>query len=167
MTTPTLHPTLTIARPDRKRFWLLLVSVIGTDLITKSLAVLILDDPVDLGPLTLRVSHNSGVAFSVGNQFPTGIVLGLTGLLTIAVIFVSLRGQIGTGMGPAVVAGGAAANVIDRIHNASVVDFIDFGWWPAFNLADTAIVVGGTLIVIQQLRIEHRQHRERVPDTLE
>ena len=52
------------------------------------------------------------------------------------------------------VVGGAAGNLVDRIvrsdaglFDGAVVDFLDLGWWPVFNLADTAIVVGGVAIV--------------------
>ncbi|HIC79589.1 MAG TPA: signal peptidase II, partial [Kiloniellaceae bacterium] len=51
--------------------------------------------------------------------------------------------------------GGAIGNVIDRMHQPGVVDFLDFhlaGWhWPAFNVADSAIVCGAALIVVDGL----------------
>ena len=43
--------------------------------------------------------------------------------------------------------GGAAGNLLDILRRQSVVDFIDLGWWPAFNLADVAIV-GGLLLAL-------------------
>lgn len=53
------------------------------------------------------------------------------------------------------VLGGALGNVIDRLRFGAVVDFLDFhfaGWhWPAFNVADSAIVVGVILLLWQQL----------------
>lgn len=52
--------------------------------------------------------------------------------------------------------GGALGNVIDRLVHGHVIDFLDFhvgGWhWPAFNLADSAIVVGAVLLVLDELR---------------
>ena len=47
-----------------------------------------------------------------------------------------------------IAAGGATSNVIDQLRHQGVVDFIDLGWWPAFNLADLAIVVGASLALI-------------------
>tara|TARA_B100001245_G_C22631712_1_gene311142 strand:+ start:92 stop:280 length:189 start_codon:yes stop_codon:yes gene_type:complete len=45
--------------------------------------------------------------------------------------------------------GGAVGNLIDRIRLGTVVDFIDVGWWPVFNIADSSIVSGiGILIVL-------------------
>src|SRR5690606_890493 len=53
------------------------------------------------------------------------------------------------------VVGGAVGNAIDRLHQPGVVDFLDFhlaGWhWPAFNVADSAIVIGVLLIVADGL----------------
>jgi signal peptidase II len=54
--------------------------------------------------------------------------------------------------------GGATGNLVDRIFRApgpgrgAVVDFIDFRVWPVFNLADSAIVVGGLLAVVLSMR---------------
>ena len=44
------------------------------------------------------------------------------------------------GLGAAL--GGAAGNVYDRLRRGVVIDFVDLGWWPAFNLADAAITLG-------------------------
>ena len=45
-------------------------------------------------------------------------------------------------------AGGAAGNTIDQFRDGGIVDFIDFRVWPAFNLADVAIVIGAALALI-------------------
>jgi signal peptidase II len=42
----------------------------------------------------------------------------------------------------ALITGGAAGNLIDRLFRSEVVDFIDLGWWPVFNVADSAIFCG-------------------------
>lgn len=44
--------------------------------------------------------------------------------------------------------GGALGNMLDRIRFGYVVDFIDLGWWPVFNVADSSIVIGVTLLAI-------------------
>lgn len=46
------------------------------------------------------------------------------------------------------IVGGAIGNLIDRIRYGSVTDFINLGWWPSFNIADSAICVGVTLLII-------------------
>jgi signal peptidase II len=51
--------------------------------------------------------------------------------------------------------GGAAGNLVDRVRFGAVVDFLDFYWrayhWPAFNVADSAISVGVTLLALRML----------------
>jgi signal peptidase II len=71
-------------------------------------------------------------------------VAALAGLGLVLAVAVA-EGRLGSGLGPAAAGlafGGSAGNVIDRVRRGVVVDFIDLGWWPAFNLADAAIVVG-------------------------
>jgi len=56
----------------------------------------------------------------------------------------------------ALILGGALGNVIDRIAYGHVIDFLDFHWggwhWPAFNVADSAIVCGAALLILDELR---------------
>jgi lipoprotein signal peptidase len=69
-------------------------------------------------------------------------LLGRSGLGLVLAVAVA-EGRLGSGLGPAAAGlafGGSAGNVIDRVRRGVVVDFIDLGWWPAFNLADAAIV---------------------------
>jgi signal peptidase II len=58
----------------------------------------------------------------------------------------SPSGQI-AGAGLVVALGGATSNLLDRIRRGAVIDFIALAWWPAFNLADVAIVVGVVVAV--------------------
>ena len=55
----------------------------------------------------------------------------------------------------ALILGGAAGNLIDRIRVGSVIDFVDLRVWPVFNLGDSAITIGVTLLVWQSMR-RHR-----------
>jgi signal peptidase II len=63
--------------------------------------------------------------------------------------------------GIALILGGAAGNVLDRILHGSVTDFIEVGLgsyrWPAFNVADSAITVGAALVIIEMLLVAPRQ----------
>ncbi|MDO8741118.1 MAG: signal peptidase II [Candidatus Woesearchaeota archaeon] len=52
----------------------------------------------------------------------------------------------------ALVLGGAAGNLIDRIFLGYVVDFIDFRFWPAFNVADSAVTIGVIILIIYFLK---------------
>lgn len=57
------------------------------------------------------------------------------------------------------VVGGALGNLIDRIRLGRVVDFLDFRVWPVFNLADTAIVIGALLLVIDVWRADNENKK--------
>lgn len=159
--TTTAPAPLAVTRPNTKRFIAIAAATVAVDLGSKIAATATLDEPIRLGPITLRISHNSGVAFGAGNGLPAAVVIAATALVTIVLVIAVLRGHLGTGPGPAMVTGGAAANVIDRSHNASVVDMIDLGWWPSFNLADTAICIGLALIILTQRRLpDHNRHTD-------
>ncbi|MCD6430899.1 MAG: signal peptidase II, partial [Deltaproteobacteria bacterium] len=64
--------------------------------------------------------------------------------------------------GLALIVGGAFGNMIDRWRFHKVVDFLDFYWqgyhWPAFNIADCAISVGVTILLLDALLATRRQH---------
>ncbi|MCL5286706.1 MAG: signal peptidase II, partial [Acidobacteria bacterium] len=109
------------------------------------------------GFLNLVHARNRGVAFSIFADSELPWLRG--GLIVLALVAVSLFAwMLATGRastraerwGFALVLGGAAGNVIDRILYGSVLDFIDFyvrDWhWPAFNVADTCLSIGVTLI---------------------
>ena len=68
--------------------------------------------------------------------FASAMILEISGT-----VFQSRIAAIGVG----VALGGAAGNLADVIRAGSVVDFIDLGWWPVFNVADVAIIAGLTL----------------------
>jgi signal peptidase II len=136
--------------------------VLGLDLLTKYLVVEHLESRRTIrllgGALLLQVSRNSGAAFS----FAQGATVLFTAV-AVAVIVVIVRtarrlGSRGWAVTLGLLLGGATGNLIDRIFRApgpgrgAVVDFIDFRVWPVFNLADSAIVVGGMLAVLLSLR---------------
>jgi signal peptidase II len=98
-----------------------------------------------------RLTHiqNTGAAFGLfqGHSFALTIValVGIVVLLVYALLIYrrfpildNLLGKSALGL----VLGGTVGNLIDRLHLGYVTDFIDVGFWPAFNIADSAIVVG-------------------------
>ena len=153
-------------RPGSSGRLLLLVSVatgvLVLDLATKLVAVRELSDrePVVLlgGALTLRLVRNPGAAF--------GMAQGLTVVLTsVAVVVVVLILRMARRLSSApwaaalgLVLGGATGNLADRLFRAPapgrghVVDFLELPRWPVFNLADSAIVVAGVLMVFLSAR---------------
>jgi signal peptidase II len=93
-----------------------------------------------------RITHgtNTGTAFGLfPNQTAVLVVLSLFAIAFLVYFYRTealssrlLRFAIGLQLG------GAFGNLVDRVRAGEVVDFIDVGWWPIFNLADSSIVVG-------------------------
>lgn len=145
--------------------WLLMsVVIIALDLWTKGLATesLTLYRPLELTSwLNMTLAHNYGAAFSFlsdAGGWQRWLFTGLAGVVTLVLIVWLLRLQPGeklTAAALGLIIGGAVGNLIDRINNGYVVDFIDVyyrNWhWPAFNLADSAITGGVILLVIDGL----------------
>ena len=137
---------------------LVAVSVAGVDLAAKAWAQRSLSPAgIDLpGPLDLRLGYNSGVAFSLGADLPEGVMVAVTAAvtLTVGVAAWHLAATAGAARIIALSAllGGAAANLADRVGDGVVTDYLHTGWWPTFNLADTAIVLGAALLVVHSLR---------------
>ena len=119
-----------------------------------------LGDTIDLvGSLRFNYAENTGMAFSKGAE--SGRWIGLLVMAIVAVLVVvgaraRTRAQV---LLVGVVIGGALGNLVDRVFRAedgllsgAVVDFIDLQWWPVFNVADAAVVVGGIVLVLLSLR---------------
>ena len=131
-----------------KFLYIIALFVIALDQITKRLA----ETRLGLGVtervfgrlLFLTDIHNRGGAFGI-MQSGTGVLI----FISLAVVFVILlssrrncyQSTLLT-LALALQLGGATGNLIDRVRYGYVVDFIDLGWWPVFNVADAAITVG-------------------------
>ena len=103
----------------------------------------------EVGFFRLIHVHNTGAAFGLfqGQSFLLTIIalVGVAALLLYALFFYRKFPFLGNRLGKlalGLVLGGTVGNLIDRIHLGYVTDFIDFDVWPAFNIADSAIVVG-------------------------
>jgi signal peptidase II len=153
----------------RRLPWLLLISaaIIFLDRLTKTLvsARIPIGEAIPVIPHFLRISHwtNEGAAFSLfaDSTSPNTVRWGLISfsLLAALVVLVALV-RIGNRITVASVAlalvfAGALGNVHDRIVYGSVVDFIEvhiFGYhWPDFNVADSSIVTGACLLLLDSL----------------
>jgi signal peptidase II len=150
--------------------WLALAAlVVALDQLSKAWAVQTLALH-ELRPVTawfnLTLAYNTGAAFSVlsdagGWQRGFFIVVSLALTALLLVWLWRARGERLTSLALALVIGGAVGNLVDRVRLGQVVDFIDWharGWhWPAFNLADSAITVGVTTLVLASLFGGRRQ----------
>ncbi len=105
-------------------------------------------DPMSLGPLTLRLIHNRGVAFGMGTFLPSGALIALTVVVAAVIVVAAWRGRLDPPTAAGLIVGGAVANISDRLTAGSVVDFIDIGRWPVFNLADVILLIGIGLLVV-------------------
>ncbi|QJY47819.1 signal peptidase II [Pseudonocardia broussonetiae] len=124
-----------------------LVTVL-VDVVTKWLADTGLPGaPVELGIGRLQLSHNTGVAFSLGDGLPTWVVLGGASVVTVGVAVAIVLGRLRPALPAGLVLGGAVANIIDRVGDGAVTDFLWLGWFPTFNLADTAITLGALALL--------------------
>jgi signal peptidase II len=151
----TLSPTEVTAR----RWQLLTVSavVILIDQLSKAWALGALDDSSYDGPLGsgLRLVYNRGSAFSFGEGL--GPLFGVLAFVISVALFWIVRSVV---LGLGLVQGGAIGNVIDRLFRegdgflgGAVIDFLEIGdWWPVFNIADAAIVIGGAMVALLSSR---------------
>ena len=147
--------------PAGRARWVPVVAaaVVALDQWTKSLALDgLADGPVDLfWTLRLKLSFNSGAAFGLGQGLAPLLVAAavviLGGLALMSRRVTTLPSALALGA----VVGGAVGNLTDRLlrdHGGAVVDFIDFQWWPVFNVADAAITCGAVFLVIRSSRPE-------------
>jgi signal peptidase II len=83
---------------------------------------------------------------------PPALVITLTGTITLVLAVVAWRAALESTRariaGLAAILGGAVANVVDRAGGGVVTDHLHTGWWPTFDLADTAIITGAVLVVL-------------------
>jgi signal peptidase II len=114
------------------------------------------------GVLKLTHVHNTGSAFSLFRGAGVWLVfVSIVSLVAILRYWFSLqrRGMVISPvllLGLALPFGGAAGNLIDRLHLGYVVDFLELPRWPVFNVADSAITVGAVLLVLHFMRQEER-----------
>lgn len=150
-----------VASTTRHRLVLVAVAAasVTIDLISKIWASSALpDDPRDFGPLTLRLVHNRGVAFGVASFVPPAAIVGITALFAVAATIAGWRGRLVPATAAGLIVGGAAANVADRMTGGTVVDFMDVGRWPVFNLADVSLLIGLALLLITNSRSDDTSH---------
>lgn len=143
-------------RGKKTAFWITVAVVLIADRITKETAPGIPADGLTLIPgiLGLRYAENSGIAFSMLSGVPR-----LTGFLGLAVIiagYLWLRKKdlaLFPLTGLALMAGGAAGNMTDRLIRGFVPDMIEtlFVHFPVFNIADSCLTVGCVLVMISLL----------------
>lgn len=158
------------------RYWWATIGIIVSDQITKAMvnSALGLYDSVTVIPGLLDLVHvrNEGVAFGLLNNtdlpYKTAIttLLAVTALAGIALYARQLQSREWVArLGLAFILGGAIGNLIDRVRQGYVLDFVDVYWnaWHfwAFNVADAAITIGAILVFVDLLLV-----RSHAPDSV-
>ncbi len=148
----------------RKYHFLIALVVIALDRVTKITIAqhLTLHDSISVIPGFFRIIHteNPGAAFGIFADSPSQWkIVMLIGFSVVALLIVSAllwknsHTLTSTGIGLSLILGGAIGNLWDRLVSRRVVDFLLFyigpHQWPAFNVADSAIVVGAALLVFE------------------
>lgn len=140
--------------------------VIAVDQITKQLAWHYFDIGrfVEIIPGIFRITlvKNAGAAFGMfegGRAFFIATSLIAAGVI----LYIGLRlppSQWRKRLLLGLILGGAVGNLIDRVYDGAVIDFLEMGvggyWWPVYNVADIAVSVGAVLLLIQLLFFSHR-----------
>jgi signal peptidase II len=150
--------------PTVRRLALIAALIVICDQLTKSWVVSALSDG-DVVPIfwTLQFSlgYNSGIAFSQLQD--QGLFVGIAAVVAVSLLIRAMvRAQTAlSAYGLCLIVAGAIGNLSDRVFRGKgwlhgrVVDFIDFQWFPSFNIADSAITIGAILL-IASLWFEYR-----------
>ena len=141
-------------------------TVVVLDQITKAVALvhMVPGAPIVLvdGFLALTLVMNTGLAFGLLSGLPAAwrwvvALLSIVALVVLARVAVRVLADGGwpSRLSVALIFGGAVGNLIDRARLGAVVDFVDVHYggyhWPAFNVADSAITIGVTLLALRLL----------------
>jgi signal peptidase II len=142
-------------------------AVVVLDQATKQLAAGALDgsERVSLGlGFELADVRNRGIAFGLfGDGQGLVIAVTLAALALVVAYFALDPARPGVWVATGLLCGGALGNLADRLREDEVIDFVDPPLWPAFNLADVAIVAGITAIVVYQARTPGRDRVRHGP----
>jgi signal peptidase II len=150
--------------------WIALATIalaaLAADQLTKYIVTskLGLDESVHvLGSFSIHHVRNSGIAFGFFAQ-ATAVVIVLTGLAVAWMLVFFARSGARHPVLPValgLVIGGSVSNLLDRVRLGYVTDFLDLRWWPAFNLADSFIVIGVLILLITLVLAEREPRRSR------
>ena len=113
--------------------------------------------PVIPGFLSITHVRNDGAAFGIlgGSQ----LLLLVGGVVAVGVVLWMLlaeqRSRLAT-LACGLILGGAAGNLLDRLTNGEVTDYVHFSFWYVFNAADAAITVGVALLLLSTFRMQEK-----------
>ena len=152
--------------PMRFYHFLIALAVFAADQVTKAVVdrTIPLQEVRTIVPGLFRLTHvnNRGAAFGIFADSPgegkIAVLIFLSVVALVVLVTLLWRNQPSArrmGLGLTLILGGAVGNLFDRLVHGSVVDFLDFYWsgyhWPAFNVADSAIVIGAVLLLVDMM----------------
>jgi signal peptidase II len=143
--------------------WVALASVAIAALAADQLTKAIVTSSLDLnesahvvGPLSIHHVQNSGIAFGLFASATSMVILATAAAVAWMLYFFARSGArhpvLPVALG--LVIGGSVSNLLDRVRLGHVTDFLDFKYWPAFNLADTFIVVGVAILLLALVSVD-------------
>ena len=136
----------------------IVVFIVALDQLTKYLALKSIPEGHSVQIIKnifyLTLVKNTGAAFGIfKNQIALFIAISVATLAFIVFILRRAKNKdLLLEISLALILGGALGNLIDRIRYARVIDFFDFRVWPVFNIADSAITVGGFLLMYKIIK---------------
>ena len=129
--------------------------VVVIDQVTKAIATTHLRCETSLTLIgkicSLTLVNNTGAAFGLFKNQTVVFIL----ISAIAIIFIGfylIKRKVGYYLPMALILGGAVGNLIDRLRFGHVIDFIDFHFWPVFNVADSCITIGAIILFFLIIR---------------
>jgi len=139
----------------------LLADQLTKQVVTSTLA---LDGDVDIvGPFSIHHVQNSGIAFGLFASATPAVIILTTVAVAWMLLFFARSGArhpiLPVALG--LLIGGSVSNLVDRVRLGHVTDFLDLRFWPAFNLADSFIVVGVGILLLALIAADRDPRRSR------
>ena len=123
----------------------------------------------ETGFFRITIVHNTGAAFGIfqGSTLPLIVIRFIGAIAILVVVFlygkrVQALGGLLAMIALGLLFGGTVGNLIDSLRLGYVVDFLDFNYWPTFNIADSSVVV--SMIIIAYLLIRTATHENKKAD---
>jgi signal peptidase II len=146
----------------------LILDIISKEIVRNNLPLYTYWAPFPALEQFFRFSHtsNTGVAFGLF-QNANLLFAVFASIVSIGIIYFNQKLEPGNALlriALGLQLGGALGNLLDRLRFGSVTDFLDFGPWPIFNVADTAVVAGVILMAFVILQEERKERAEETQD---
>jgi signal peptidase II len=145
----------------------IVIAAVIADQVTKHVVVanLNLGEAVHVvGPFSIRHVQNSGIAFGLFANATAGVIVVTAIAVGWMLAYFARSGArhpvLPVALG--LVIGGSVSNLVDRVRLGFVTDFLDFRYWPSFNLADSFIVMGVAILLVA-LALAEREPRAPKP----